>query len=76
MSAHLVFVLTLLAALGRALMAGTFFAFSAFVMCALGRLRPATGIAAMRSINVVVIRFSSASSLEPARSALRSSSSR
>jgi uncharacterized membrane protein len=47
--------LTFAAALGAALMAGLFFAFSAFVMDALGRLPPAQGIAAMQSINVVVL---------------------
>ena len=36
-------------------MAGTFFAFSTFVMRALARLPPAQGIAAMQSINIVVI---------------------
>ena len=36
-------------------MGGIFFAFSAFIMKALGRLPPAQGIAAMRSINVTVI---------------------
>lgn len=55
MSQSLVFVLTFAAALGSALMAGTFFAFSSFVMRALGRLPPAQGIAAMQSINVAVI---------------------
>jgi uncharacterized membrane protein len=49
------FVLTLLAALGCGLMAGVFFAFSTFVMKALARLAPASGIAAMQSINVTVI---------------------
>lgn len=48
-------VLTFLAALGSALVAGIFFAFSAFVMKALGKLPPAQGIAAMQSINVVVL---------------------
>lgn len=47
--------LTLLSALGSGLMAGIFFAFSAFVMRALARLPPAQGIAAMQSINVTVI---------------------
>jgi uncharacterized membrane protein len=47
-------VITLLAALGSALMAGFFFAFSVCVMGALGRLAPDLGIAAMQSINVVV----------------------
>ena len=47
--------LTLLAALGSGLIAGVFFAFSSFVMRALGRIPPAEGIAAMQSINIVVI---------------------
>ena len=51
----LLFALTLFAALGCGLVAGTFFAFSAFVMNALARLPPPQGIAAMQSINVVVI---------------------
>jgi uncharacterized membrane protein len=50
-----VFVLTLVSALGSGLMAGVFFAFSAFVMGALARLPAAQGIAAMQSINVVVL---------------------
>ena len=44
-----------LSALGSGLIAGVFFAFSAFVMKALGRLPAAQGIAAMQSINVVVL---------------------
>lgn len=44
------------AALGSGLVAGVFFAFSAFVMQALARLPPAQGIAAMQAINVVVLR--------------------
>jgi uncharacterized membrane protein len=51
----LLFALTLLAALGCGLIAGVFFAFSAFVMKALARLPPSEGIAAMQSINVVVL---------------------
>lgn len=51
----LLFTLTLFSALGCGLIAGAFFAFSAFVMKALARLPPAQGIAAMQSINVVVI---------------------
>lgn len=47
-----VFILTLAAALGSALVGGVFFAFSAFVMPALARLRPRDGIVAMQSINV------------------------
>jgi len=52
---NLFFALTLFAALGCGLMAGVFFAFSAFVMKALARLPTAQGIAAMQSINVAVI---------------------
>src|SRR5262245_56928107 len=48
-------VLTFMAALGAALMAGVFFAFSAFVMKALEKLPEPQGIAAMQSINVAVI---------------------
>lgn len=46
---------TLLAALGCGLIAGLFFAFSTAVMTALGRLPSAQGIAAMQSINVVIL---------------------
>ena len=46
---------TLVSALGCGLVAGTFFGFSTFVMKALGKLPPPQGIAAMQSINVVVI---------------------
>ncbi len=55
MSDGLFRVVTLISALGSGLMAGFFFAFSVSVMKALGRLPPAQGIAAMQSINVVVI---------------------
>jgi uncharacterized membrane protein len=48
-------LVTLLSSLGCGLIAGAFFAFSTFVMKALGNLPPAHGIAAMQSINVVVI---------------------
>jgi uncharacterized membrane protein len=47
--------LTFAAALGAGLAAGLFFAFSAFVMKALGRLPAEQGIAAMQSINVTVL---------------------
>jgi uncharacterized membrane protein len=53
-----IFALTLFAALGCGLIAGVFFAFSAFVMDALARLAPAQGIAAMQAINVVAINRS------------------
>jgi uncharacterized membrane protein len=49
------FALTLLAALGCAMMAGVFFAFSAFVMKALTRLPAAQGVAAMQAINVAAV---------------------
>src|SRR5260221_582131 len=52
---RLLFAMTLFSALGTRLMAGLFFAFSSFVMAALGRLPPAGGIAAMQSINVAVL---------------------
>lgn len=47
--------LTFVAALGCGLVGGVFFAFSSFVMKALGRLQSAQGVAAMQSINIVVI---------------------
>jgi uncharacterized membrane protein len=50
-----IFAVTLFTALGCGLMAGFFFAFSAFVMKALARHSAAEGIAAMQSINVAVI---------------------
>jgi uncharacterized membrane protein len=46
---------TLGAALGAGVVAGVFFAFSTFVLPALFRLPAAQGVAAMQSINVVVI---------------------
>jgi uncharacterized membrane protein len=55
MREDLLYVVTLLSALGCGLIAGVLFAFSAFVMNALARLPPAQGIAAMQSINVAVI---------------------
>ena len=48
-------ILILISALGCGLIAGAFFAFSSFVMGALGKLPASQGIAAMQSINVVVI---------------------
>jgi uncharacterized membrane protein len=52
---YVIFVLTFIAAIGSGLVAGIFFAFSSFVMAALGRLPSDHGIAAMNSINVTVI---------------------
>jgi uncharacterized membrane protein len=51
----LLFGLTLAAAVASGLVGGVFFAFSNFVMEALGRLRPSEGAAAMQAINVTVI---------------------
>lgn len=48
-------VVTLVSVLGCGLIAGVFFAFSTFVMKALGAIPPPQGIAAMQSINIVVI---------------------
>jgi uncharacterized membrane protein len=52
---RLLFALTFFSALGSGLMAGLFFAFSASVMAALGRLPPACGISAMQSVNVAIL---------------------
>jgi uncharacterized membrane protein len=43
-------------AIGCGLIAGLYFAFSAFVMTALGRIDQAAGIAAMNAINVDIVR--------------------
>jgi uncharacterized membrane protein len=48
-------ILALAAVLGTGVIGGVFFAFSSFVMRALARLPAAQGLAAMQSINVVVI---------------------
>jgi uncharacterized membrane protein len=55
MISHIVFLLVFAAAIGCGLVAGIFFAFSSFVMAALGRLPSDHGIAAMNAINVTVI---------------------
>ena len=55
MSHPFIVALTLLAALGSELVGGIFFAFSAFIMSALGRIPPDQGIAAMQSINLAVL---------------------
>jgi len=44
------------AALGSGLMAGVYFAFSGFIMRALGEIEPERGIAAMNAINRVILR--------------------
>jgi uncharacterized membrane protein len=50
-----IFLLTFTGAIGSALVAGIFFAFSTFVMQALGRIPAEQGITAMQSINITVI---------------------
>ena len=55
MTNKLLFVLTLLSAVGCGLIGGVFFAFSTFVMKALASLPSSQGIAAMKSINVTVL---------------------
>lgn len=49
-------ILTVVAAVGSGLVAGTFFAFTGFVMPALARLPAAQGIVAMQSVNVTAVR--------------------
>ena len=48
-------IAVILALLGSALIGGVFFAFSSFIMKALARVPSSEGIAAMQSINVVVL---------------------
>ncbi len=48
-------ILIFVAVLGSGLVAGIFFAFSTFVMRALGQLPQSDGIAAMKAINVTVL---------------------
>lgn len=55
MTERILSIVTFAAALGAGLIGGVFFAFSSFVMGALARLPAPQGIAAMQSINVVVI---------------------
>lgn len=54
----MIFTPTLVAALGSGLIAGVFFAFSAFVMKSLAGLAAPEGMAAMQSINRVILRSS------------------
>jgi len=49
------FALTLLGALSCGMMAGVFFAFSAFVMKALARLPVEQGVAVMQAINLAAV---------------------
>ncbi|GGC60427.1 anthrone oxygenase family protein [Chelatococcus reniformis] len=47
--------LVFIAAIGTGVVGGVFYAFSTFVMTALGRLPPVQGAAAMKTINITVI---------------------
>lgn len=58
MISQAIYVAAFVAAIGCGLVAGTFFAFSSFVMPALGRIPPEQGINAMQSINIVVLNVS------------------
>jgi uncharacterized membrane protein len=51
----LLFASVLASAIGSALIAGLFFAFSVSIMPALARRPPAEGLAAMQAINVVIV---------------------
>lgn len=51
-----VFALVFVTALGCALAAGVFYAFSSFVMAGLDRCSPATAVRAMQGINVTAVR--------------------
>jgi uncharacterized membrane protein len=55
MNTNISAVVAFFAALGSVLMAGVFFAFSASVMRALGRLPEKQGIAVMQAINVAIL---------------------
>jgi uncharacterized membrane protein len=55
MTDRTLYTLHILALLGTGLVAGTFFAFSSFIMAALERLPTAQGIAIMQAINLTVI---------------------
>jgi uncharacterized membrane protein len=52
----LVSVLLWFSAIGCGLLAGLYFAFSTFIMTALGRIGQTQGIAAMNAINVAIVR--------------------
>ena len=57
LAGELIWHASILALLGSAVIGGVFFAFSSFVMKALGRLPSQAGADAMCSINVVVINL-------------------
>ncbi len=51
----LTLTITVIAIIGSGIVAGVFYAFSTFVMKALGQMTPAAGIEAMQRINITVI---------------------
>jgi uncharacterized membrane protein len=56
MLALLITSLLWFSAIGCGLMAGLYFAFSTFIMTALGRIDTAAGISAMNAINAVIVQ--------------------
>ena len=54
--AHIITLLLWFCAIGTGLIGGLYFAFSAFIMTALGRIEPAAGISAMNAINVTIVQ--------------------
>lgn len=52
----IIFVVLWIGAVGCGLMAGVYFAFSAFIMTSLAKIETPAGIAAMQSINDVILR--------------------
>ena len=58
MSQLLITCLLWFGAIGCGLLAGLYFAFSAFIMTALGRIEQAQGISAMNSINSTIVKSS------------------
>ena len=62
-------ILVIIAAVGAGVSGGVFFAFSVFVMKALGRLSAAQGISAMHAINSGLFRCSCSRYSGPERSA-------
>lgn len=56
MTGFVIAALLWFSAVGCGLLAGLYFAFSAFIMTSLGRIGPAAGIAAMNAINVDIVK--------------------
>jgi uncharacterized membrane protein len=56
MTQSIVSILLWFSALGCGLLAGLYFAFSAFIMTALGRIQQAHGVSAMNAINATIVQ--------------------